>query len=219
MTQRIEIQMQPQEERERRDAAANRALLLETAEQLFAEQGVSVVTMAEIAQVAGVGKGTLYRRFAHKGELCLALLDSQLQAFQNSQLDAMRQMAEQGDTYLQQLVAFLRALIEFTERHMPLLWEIDQYGQSINGEDLERPHSWQYMTVHGLLQRARRAGEVAPDLDAPFFAEALLAPLVARSYLFQRDQLGFTRERIADGLSRLVSGLRHVPQVETAPGV
>jgi AcrR family transcriptional regulator len=215
MAQRIEIQIQPQEERERRDAAANRALLLETAEKLFAEHGVSAVTMAEIAQVAGVGKGTLYRRFAHKGELCLALLDSQLQAFQNDQLDIMRQSAEHGDAYLRQLVTFLAALIQFTERHMPLLWEIDQYGQSMDGEDIERPHSWQYMTAHGLLQRARRAGEVAPDLDAPFVAEALLAPLVARTYLFQREQLGFTPERITAGLSRLVTGLHPVPQVET----
>lgn len=207
MIGRIELQMHPQEERERRDAAANRALLLETAERLFAEQGVEAVTMAEIAQIAGVGKGTLYRRFAHKGEICLALLNSQLLAFQNSQLDAMRRMSAEEVPYLEQLVHFLRAVVTFTERHIPLLWELAQYTQAPNGEDLERPHSWQYMTVHGLIQRAQRAGEIAPDLDAAFTAEALLAPLVAHTYRFQRERLGFSPERISEGLSRIVQNL------------
>ncbi|HRF98801.1 MAG TPA: helix-turn-helix domain-containing protein, partial [Aggregatilineales bacterium] len=44
----------------RADALRNHALLLETARQLFVEQGVESVTMSQIAQAAGVGKGTLY---------------------------------------------------------------------------------------------------------------------------------------------------------------
>ncbi|MDT8305569.1 MAG: helix-turn-helix domain-containing protein [Anaerolineae bacterium] len=207
MTRRIELQVHSEEERERRDAAANRALLLETAERLFTEQGVEPVTMAEIAQVAGVGKGTLYRRFAHKGELCLALLDNQLLAFQDSQLDELRQLHEREVPYLEQLAHFLRAVVAFTEQHMPLLCEIAQYTPVPDGEDLERPHSWQYMTVHGLIRRAQNAGELAPDVDAPFLAEALLAPLVAHTYRFQRERLGFTPERVSEGLSRIVQDL------------
>lgn len=209
MTGRIELQMFEQEEHERRDAAANRALLLETAERLFAEHGVSAVTMAEIAQVAGVGKGTLYRRFAHKGEICLGLLNTQLRAFQDSQLEAMRQWSEERVPYLEQLVRFLDALVAFTEKHIPLLWELEQYQESADGEDLERPHAWQYMTVHGLIQQALRAGEIVPDTDAPFLAEALLAPLVAHTYRFQRERLGFTPERVSEGLAQLVLALRH----------
>ncbi len=207
MIQRIELAMQPEEERERRDAAANRALLLETAARLFAERGVAAVSMAEIAQEAGVGKGTLYRRFAHKGEICLGLMNSQLKAFQDEQLEKLRQLNTAGTSYLAQLSAFLRALVAFTEEHMPLLCEVQQYSQLPENENLERPHFWQYLTVYGLLREARQAGEVDADLDAAFSAEAILAPLIAHTYRFQRERLGFTPERIGDGLARLVQNL------------
>jgi AcrR family transcriptional regulator len=60
--------------RERRDAAEHRQQVLDAASRLFAERGVQVVTMEEIAQAAGVGKGTLYRRYTDKGQLVLALM-------------------------------------------------------------------------------------------------------------------------------------------------
>lgn len=207
MREQLELELWSADEKERRDAAANRALILETAEQLFSERGVGNVNMAEIAQLAGVGKGTLYRRFANKGELCLALLDSQLRAFQDEQLATFRQTTGDGVPYLQQLTHFLKALARFTERHMPLLVAVQQHGQDVTNEVLERPHSWQYITAHGLLREAARAGEIAADTDTPVIAEALLAPLGAFTYRFQRERLGFTPERIGEGLALLVQGL------------
>src|SRR3712207_4578696 len=68
--------------RERADARENRRLLLTVAKQRFAEQGVAATTMQEIARVAGVGQGTIYRHFAHKGELCLALIQDDVAEFQ-----------------------------------------------------------------------------------------------------------------------------------------
>src|SRR4051812_6991170 len=61
--------------RERADAARNRIRVLAAAETLFAERGVDAVTMDDVAAAAGVGKGTLYRRFGDKGGLAMALLD------------------------------------------------------------------------------------------------------------------------------------------------
>ncbi len=60
---------------ERGDAARNRARVLEAASRLFDEQGVEAVTMDAVACAAGVGKGTLFRRFGDRAGLCLALLD------------------------------------------------------------------------------------------------------------------------------------------------
>ncbi|MFK0282638.1 TetR/AcrR family transcriptional regulator [Streptomyces sp. NPDC090499] len=60
---------------ERADAARNRARLLEAAAWLVAERGAEHVTMHEVAQTAGLGKGTLFRRFGDRNGLLLALLD------------------------------------------------------------------------------------------------------------------------------------------------
>ena len=73
----------PAERTERSDAAANRKRILKVAEKLFAKRGVDNINMADIAKAAGVGQGTLYRRFANKSELSLALMDSQMADFQN----------------------------------------------------------------------------------------------------------------------------------------
>ncbi|WP_020134980.1 TetR/AcrR family transcriptional regulator [Streptomyces sp. 351MFTsu5.1] len=59
----------------RADAARNRARLLEAATRLIAEHGVAGVTMEAVATAAGVGKGTVFRRFGDRTGLLLALLD------------------------------------------------------------------------------------------------------------------------------------------------
>src|SRR5437763_2994221 len=66
---------------ERRDAAEHRQRILEVARHLFAEQGVEAVSMHQIARTAGIGQGTLYRRYANKRELCLDLLREQYERF------------------------------------------------------------------------------------------------------------------------------------------
>jgi hypothetical protein len=65
---------------ERGDAARNRALLVDAARRLIAARGPDTVTMDEIAAAAGVGKGTLFRRFGSRAGLMIVLLDEDEQA-------------------------------------------------------------------------------------------------------------------------------------------
>jgi AcrR family transcriptional regulator len=59
---------------ERADAARNRQAILDAAESLFSQEpGPDAVSMDQIAQAAGVGKGTLFRRFGGRAELVRAL--------------------------------------------------------------------------------------------------------------------------------------------------
>jgi AcrR family transcriptional regulator len=72
----------------RRDAAANRERVLAAARQLFAERGVDA-SMDEIARAAGVGPGTLYRRFPTKEALLDAILLDALEQFERYAADAL----------------------------------------------------------------------------------------------------------------------------------
>jgi AcrR family transcriptional regulator len=64
----------------RRDARENRDRILEAARACFAAQGIDV-PVEEIAQRAGVGMGTLYRRFPTKADLVEAVIEESLDAF------------------------------------------------------------------------------------------------------------------------------------------
>lgn len=64
----------------RRDAQANRERILEAARAVFAEEGVDASVEA-IARRAGVGMGTLYRRFPTKHDLVEAVIAESLDAF------------------------------------------------------------------------------------------------------------------------------------------
>lgn len=59
----------------RADAARNRALLLDAASRLLVRCGAANLTMESVAAAAGVGKGTVFRRFKDRTGLLIALLD------------------------------------------------------------------------------------------------------------------------------------------------
>jgi AcrR family transcriptional regulator len=190
----------------RADAIANRELILSTAQQLFAERGVSNICMAAIAEAAGVGKGTLYRGFSNKGELCLALMDEDMRSFQNKTLELFRDSVDQPA--LNRLDSFLDQLVRFMEFHAPLMCEVQKQGVLRNTEFSEQalPHmwlSWLHETIGLLLQQAEKNNE-AEGLDIPYLVDAILAPVNADLFIYQREVLGFDPGRISDGLRGLV---------------
>jgi AcrR family transcriptional regulator len=66
---------------ERADAARNRPHLLAIARQMIAEQGADTLTMDDLAERAGLGKGTVFRRFRTGAAIFVALLDDDEKAF------------------------------------------------------------------------------------------------------------------------------------------
>jgi AcrR family transcriptional regulator len=74
----------------RRDAAANRERILDAARRLFSEHGLGA-SMDDVARAAGVGAGTLYRRFATKEALLDAILGDALERFHAFSLEALRE--------------------------------------------------------------------------------------------------------------------------------
>ncbi len=106
--------------RERADAARNRLRVLAAAERLFVERGVAGVTMDEVAAAAGVGKGTLYRRFTDKGGLAVALLDERERELQQLLLSGPAPLGP-GATPACRLAAFVEAYVAFVDRQLDLV--------------------------------------------------------------------------------------------------
>jgi AcrR family transcriptional regulator len=101
---------------ERADAARNRRLLLAAAREMLAEEGADKLTMDGLAERAGLGKGTVYRRFGTRAGIFHALLDDDERAFQERVLSGPPPLGP-GAPPEDRLIAYGRARIEFLIGH------------------------------------------------------------------------------------------------------
>ncbi len=144
---------------ERRDAAESRRKVLDAAKSLFSERGVEAVSMYEIGRAAGVGQGTLYRRYEHKGALCGALLHENIEHF----VGEVRGRLEKDDgPVLEQLEYLLAGLARFNEENASLLGAIrDAAGGVRRFAPYQNPfYQWLRATVAMLLERGVERGEI-----------------------------------------------------------
>src|SRR5690348_5455733 len=101
---------------ERADAARNRRVLLATAREIIGRQGAGKLTMDGLAERAGVGKGTVYRRFGTRAGIFQALLDDDERHFQERVLSGPPPLGP-GAPPLDRLIAYGRARIGFLIEH------------------------------------------------------------------------------------------------------
>jgi AcrR family transcriptional regulator len=193
--------------RERRDAVENRRRLLAVAKALFAAQGAEQTTMQAVAQAAGVGQGTLYRHFADKAALCQTLIHEDLESFRERLAGALANAASSPLARLELLISEKNLL---TEGHLQLFAAMEGGGPAGRGGKRRHGpfHHWLHERIVALLDEAVAQGEAAP-LDASFTADALLAAVAPSLYRLQREDLGYSRERIDAAMRRLfVEGVR-----------
>jgi polyketide synthase 12 len=101
---------------ERADATRNRRHLLATARQMLAVQGADHLTMDGLAERAGLGKGTVFRRFGTRAGIFQALLDDDERAFQEQVLSGPPPLGP-GAPPLDRLIAYGRARVGFLIGH------------------------------------------------------------------------------------------------------
>ena len=101
---------------ERADAARNRRHLLATAREMLAEHGADTLTMDGLAERAGLGKGTVFRRFGTRAGIFRALLDDAERAFQEQVLSGPPPLGP-GASPLDRLVAYGQARVDFLIEH------------------------------------------------------------------------------------------------------
>lgn len=150
---------------ERSDAARNREALLQAAETLVSHCGVDGVTMDAVAAEAGVGKGTVYRRFVSREGLMAALLNHSETAWQAAVLSGPPPLGP-GAPPLERLLAFGHSRMEINLKHGDLIRAAGHAG------------SRAYAAVSFTAMHARYLlSELGVRGDIAFLATALLAPL------------------------------------------
>lgn len=161
----IPLPLVDDEPRERRDAARNRDALLAAADALIEECGVDAVTMDAVAARAGVGKGTVFRRFDSREGLMAALMNRSETAFQAAILSGPPPLGP-GAPPMERLLAFGHARIQLNLLHRRLIVAAGRAGARSFAAV-----SFTAMHVRYLL------GELDVRGDLPFLATALMAPL------------------------------------------
>ncbi len=158
---------------QRADATRNRELLLAAAEQEFAEKGLEA-SVADIARRAGVAKGTIFRHFATKEDLIAAIVGG----------------------HFANLTAVARELLEADEPGAALLELLTVTADNLQQKDLTFLQSVTaqdsqvialrdelYEAISALVERARTAGAVRPDLTGTDVFVLMCTPVHAVGFL------------------------------------
>jgi len=178
---------------ERADAARNRERILCAAQRLFAERGAGCVSMDEVAHAAGVGKGTLFRRFGSRAALARAVLSERERSFQEHIIRGDPPLGP-GAPARRRLIAFGHAVLDLLDGQAELI--VAAEGGAAR---FASPPYAVYRLHMTLLLR-----EADPACDAEFLAETLLACLGADFFLYLREVREMPLGRLKAGWEELV---------------
>jgi AcrR family transcriptional regulator len=142
----------------RADALRNRERILEAAATVFSEQGLEV-SVGEVARLAGVGRGTLFRNFPTKQDLIAAIVSRRI----GEAVMIGRELLAGGDP-ADGAYVFIAELVGRQQRDRALF-------EGIVGESLTRPEIRDAVTdalavLDELLDAGKRAGTVRPEVGA-----------------------------------------------------
>jgi AcrR family transcriptional regulator len=157
--------------RERADAARNRQAVLDAASRIFASAAdPGAVTMDDIAAEAGVGKGTLFRRFGDRAGLIRAVFDAQIADLTETITSGPAPLGPSAPPR-ERIPAVLDAIVAFKLQNRQLTAALERPDRSPgNGTLFQTP---QYTMAHALLR------DVLRDLTGPgqgsLIAHALLS--------------------------------------------
>ncbi|MFH8347071.1 TetR/AcrR family transcriptional regulator [Streptomyces sp. NPDC018045] len=189
---------------------ATRRKLFDAAVTLIAEQGFSATTVDEIAERAGVAKGTVYYNFASKNVLYEELLRDGVDLLAASLQDAAdRAVRAGGGTRVDALDAMIRAGLDFiagspslTQLYVAELWRTNRVWQPT----LESVRGRAIAVVESVLRDAIAVGELSEELDVPLTASALLGMVLVAALDWLSFQPHRSVEDVHASLSRLLQG-------------
>jgi AcrR family transcriptional regulator len=178
---------------ERADAARNRKVILDAARRLVAV-GDSF-SVEEVAHAAGVGVGTIYRRFGDRAGLAYAVVGLFEFEFQKQFIYGPPPLGP-GAPPAERIRAFLQAMVDKVEAQRGLLVSAEISSATARYETgAYSAHRVHLAFLIGLLR---------PHADAGYLADALLAPFSATLIAYQRTHRGLSATEIKSGVNDLL---------------
>ncbi len=152
----------------RADAARNRQRVLAAAAEVFAERGLDV-SLDEVAHAAGVGVGTLYRRFPNKEALVDALFEDKVE-----NMVVLAHEAEAFEDPWEGFVYFIEHALERQVRNRGLRQVLLRSEFACASAARTREAVVPILTA--IIERAQVAGKLRPDVvvnDVPMLVTML----------------------------------------------
>jgi AcrR family transcriptional regulator len=186
----LPLELQP----ERADAVRNRKLLLTTARRMLERCGVDQLTMDALAREAGLGKGTIFRRFGSRTGLLQALLNEIELDFQRHFISGSPPLGPGADP-IDRLVAFGQERIRLLALQGDLLRAAEESPETRYASPARAAA---HLHVLVLLRQSGVEG------DIQVLAFNLLAALDATLVLHENREVHIPMERLANGWEELI---------------
>ena len=165
--------------------------LAEAALRVFIRSGYHRTKMAEIAEEAGVGKGTLYEYFENKGALFRFVLDGFFDDFYHGILSELEGI-DDPKTQLHRILIFSADQLD-RWKHVCTIW-LDFYSEmrwkdAQGGEEIRRIYETMRTVLSGVIESGQREGSFREDLNPREAASIMVAVFdgLVMQYIFDPD--------------------------------
>lgn len=180
------------DERSREMVPETKDRILEAALAVFGEKGYHNATMAEIAEAAAVGKGTLYWYFPSKEKLFSGMIDHGLGLLERNLMAIITDRTLSFPSLFKRIVGYYLEFA-YTHRHLARIFLNSMHSLDGNGEIQD-----QFLQLHNrfnklnseLIQRGRQEGFLRPDLElerVETVLAGLLSGFIGRCILIEGD--------------------------------
>ena len=186
-----------------RDKGKKRQLIMEAAIQVFMEHGYEKTKIIDVAQTAGIGKGTIYEYFDSKEELFCCILEEYCQYYKESVKTILLNLKE--GTSKDKLLAVVR--MENDLKHQVKLKSLNPVQLMVEftnfpglKQAIQEMLKFKFDTVCNILEEGVNSGEFR-QINIPLATAALMgagSSIEVLSQAPQYDQEEFTEENLLD---------------------
>lgn len=141
----------------RADALQNRQRVLDAADAMFREHGIDV-GVAEIADAACVGRGTLFRNFSSKDHLIAAVVSARMQ----EAVDAGLELLQSQDDDAELVFRFIDDIVARQQANRALMEAVSD--EFFAYPEMHAVYDALLEVLDQLLQRGKDAGSVRPEI-------------------------------------------------------